>query len=115
VRNISQKSAPSARDFCDLYPIENAQTEFPGNQYTVPIRRTARDAEHRVSMGWLHRDGQVKPAYGHQHSLSMALPDGRLWQAGRKYIIRVMVNTRRHKPELTYIHALGKSPDIIWG
>jgi hypothetical protein len=66
-------------------------------------------------MGWLHRDGQVKPAYGHQHSLSMALPDGRLWQAGRKYIIRVMVNTRRHKPELTYIHALGKSPDIIWG
>jgi hypothetical protein len=31
VRNISQKSALSAQDFCDLYLIENAQTEFPEN------------------------------------------------------------------------------------
>src|ERR1700722_17116581 len=31
VRNILLKCAPSARDFCNLYPIENAQTEFPQN------------------------------------------------------------------------------------
>jgi hypothetical protein len=31
VRNISQKSGSSARDFCDQYPIEKAQTEFAGN------------------------------------------------------------------------------------
>jgi hypothetical protein len=28
---MSQKSASVARDFCDLYPIENAQTQFAEN------------------------------------------------------------------------------------
>jgi hypothetical protein len=31
MQNISQKSASSAQDFCNQYPIENAQTEFAEN------------------------------------------------------------------------------------